>query len=252
MDGLKSGRPAGGGRDLANTTAVILAGGLGTRLAPVVADRPKVLATVGQRPFLAYLLDRLAAAGLKRVVLCTGHRGADLRAAVGAEYRGMRIAYSQEPGPAGTGGALRLAATRTDADPLLVMNGDSFCEVDLVALWNAHHVSAATATLVVVEVPDARAFGRVRFAADGCVSGFEEKSCDPGPAWVNAGVYVLARALACAIAPAPPVSLEREVLPEWIGRGLRAYPVRGSFFDIGTPSTYAAAQGRALEMGLGA
>jgi NDP-sugar pyrophosphorylase family protein len=249
MGGVEVGRPAGETCDLLEATAVILAGGLGTRLAPVVGDRPKVLADVGARPFLAYLLDRLAVAGVRRVILCTGHRGGELRAAVGTAYRGMRIAYSEEPTPAGTGGALRLACARTDADPLLVMNGDSFWEFPLPAVWAAHRATGATATLVATEVPDARAFGRVCFGPDGRVTRFEEKSPAPGSAWVNAGVYVLARALACSIAAGRPVSLEREVLPAWIGRGLCAYPARGSFFDIGTPRAYAAAQERLLETG---
>lgn len=249
MGGVGEGRPVLRPADLSAATAVILVGGLGTRLAPVVADRPKVLAHVGARPFLGYLLDGLASAGLRRVLLCSGHRGDELRAAVGTRYRGMQLDYSHEPAPAGTGGALRLAAMLSDGDPLLVMNGDSYCEVDLAALWSAHHARGASATMVVSEVADARRFGRVTFDEAGRVTGFSEKSPETGPGWVNAGVYVLGRALVCAIPERAPLSLEHEVLPSWIGRGLLAHPVRGSFFDIGTPPTYADAQAQALEIG---
>src|SRR5437867_6202026 len=111
--------------------AVILAGGLGRRLGSVVADRPKALATVRGRPFLAYLLDQLCAAGTTRVTVCTGHGAAQIEAAFGARYGGARLNYSRETAPLGTGGALRLALPMLDAPVLLVLNGDSFADVDL-------------------------------------------------------------------------------------------------------------------------
>ena len=108
-------------------TAAILAGGLGTRLRSVVKDRPKVLAEIRGVPFLTYLLDQLAAAGVRDVVLCTGYMGEQVRSAFGDSYGGMCLSYSQESSPLGTAGALRLALPLFKSSSVLVMNGDSFC-----------------------------------------------------------------------------------------------------------------------------
>ncbi len=109
--------------------AVILCGGLGTRLSPVLKDRPKTLAPVSGRPFLAYLLDQLVDAGISDVILATGHFGDQVRDTFQDYYRGLRLSYSQETSPLGTGGALRAAAAGLES--ALVLNGDSWCDVNL-------------------------------------------------------------------------------------------------------------------------
>ena len=117
---------------------MILAGGFGTRLRSVVSDRPKVLAEVGGRPFLEYLLDQLVAEDVKSVVLCTGYLGEQVQRRLGTHYRTLALQYSREPQPLGTGGALRLALPMLDTDPVLVMNGDSYCDTRLDAFANWH------------------------------------------------------------------------------------------------------------------
>ena len=119
--------------EIADLTTAILAGGLGTRLRSVIADRPKVLAEVHQRPFLEYLLDQLAAAKMREVVLCTGYLGDQIRDKIGERYRSrLHLKYSQEEQPLGTGGAVRQALGLCISDPILVMNGDSYVDVDLI------------------------------------------------------------------------------------------------------------------------
>src|SRR5437899_2628493 len=108
-------------------SAAILVGGLGTRLRGIVADRPKVLAEVRGRPFLAYLLDQLVASGFQDVVLCTGYRSEQVKEVFGDGYGPLRIVYSEETVPLGTAGALRLALPLLQSETILVMNGDSFC-----------------------------------------------------------------------------------------------------------------------------
>src|ERR671910_3457055 len=122
-------------------SVAVLAGGLGTRLRPVVSDRPKALAEIHGRPFLAYLLDQLSTAGCSRVVLCTGHLGEQIERAFDKRYRNLQISYSRETRPLGTGGALRLALPDLLSDPVLVMNGDSFCATDLTSVrdWHSTH-----------------------------------------------------------------------------------------------------------------
>lgn len=228
-------------RSLAHTTALILAGGLGTRLRSVVSQRPKVLAETCGRPFLSRLLDQLTAVGVAEAVLCTGYLGEQVEATFGNSYHGLRLVYSRETTPLGTGGALREALPLAACDPLLVMNGDSYFQVDLPAYWAYHHAHAARATLALARVPDTQRFGRVTVAEDGRVLAFEEKGSRGGPGWINAGIYLLARERLAAIPPQGAVSLERQCFPAWIGAGLYGYAAEGEFLDIGTPESYAAA-----------
>jgi NDP-sugar pyrophosphorylase family protein len=226
-----------------HVSAAVLAGGLGTRLRPAVADRPKVLAEVGGRPFLAYLLDQLARASFPEVVLLTGYGADQVRSAFGDVYAGMRLTYSAEPAPLGTAGALRRALPRLSADTVLLLNGDSYCDVDLDAFRRAHRARAAGASLVLARAPDATRFGRARARADGRVVSFEEKGADRSPGWVNAGIYLLQRGPLEELAPGRPASLERDLLPAWVAGG-RVWGFRhgGPFLDIGTPESYAEAR----------
>jgi NDP-sugar pyrophosphorylase family protein len=222
-------------------TAAILAGGFGVRLRPAVADRPKVLAPVAGRPFVAHLLAQLEAAGVRDVVLCTGYGGDQVHAALGERHGAVTLRYSREPAPLGTGGALRLAAPLIAGPTALVLNGDSFCDVELRDAWAAHCAHGAEGTLVLTDVPDPSRYGRVEVDPSGAVRGFHEKDGARGPGLINAGVYLLARDLLRAIPSSAPCSFEREVLPAWCDGRLRGYVTRGRFVDIGTPESYASA-----------
>lgn len=225
-------------------TAAILAGGLGTRLRAAIGDCPKVLAPIHHRPYLTYLLDRLADAAIREVVLLTGYRADEVSRALGVTYRGMRLVYSPEPTPLGTGGALRWALPKLVAPVVLLMNGDSYCDVDLTAFWDFHRRKAADLSLVLAEVVDATRYGQVRMTHGERVVRFDEK--DPGGAggWINAGIYLLERALIEDIPAGRPVSLERDLFPAWASRGPRVYGYRGGrrFIDIGTPESFAEAE----------
>ena len=227
---------------LANITAVILAGGFGTRLRSVVSDRPKVLAEVGGRPFLGYLLDQLVAEDVKSVVLCTGYLGEQVQDRLGTNYRTLALQYSREPQPLGTGGALRLALPMLDTDSVLVMNGDSYCDTRLDAFANWHAGRRPPATILLAETDDTRRFGRVQVDDQGRVLRFSEKTDDMDPGLVNAGIYLLSRTLIGSIAFGRAVSLEREVFPDWIGRGLCGFRGDGRLWDIGIPESYARAE----------
>lgn len=226
--------------DLARIPVAILAGGLGTRLRPSIGDHAKVVAAVGGRPFLAHLLDQVAAAGFRDIVLCTGYRAEEVEA-LGASHGPLRLRYSREAEPLGTGGALRLALPQLDGDDVLVLNGDSFCEVDLPAAWAWHRARGSEATLVAVEVADASRYGRVEIDASDRVVRFTEKQEDGRPGWINAGIYLLATRRIAALPSGRALSLERDALPEWAGGALYGYRVRGRFIDIGTPGAYSAA-----------
>jgi D-glycero-alpha-D-manno-heptose 1-phosphate guanylyltransferase len=227
---------------MGSLVAGILAGGLGTRLRSVVSDRPKVLAHVGGRPFLSYLLDQLVAADLRNAVLCTGHLGDRVRTAFGDSYRGIRLRYSREKSPLGTGGALRAAVHLFESDPVLIMNGDSFCEFELEPLCLFHTSRNAEATFVLTQVGETSRYGRVNIETTGRIQSFEEKTVTHGPGWINAGIYLLSRRLLLTIPPDEPISLEHQMFPSWIHHEVYGYCGQGRFLDIGTPESYAAAE----------
>jgi NDP-sugar pyrophosphorylase family protein len=218
--------------------AAILAGGFGTRLRPVLSDRPKPLAPVKDRPFIAFLLDQIADADLHYVVLCTGYLGDQLRNALGNTYKSLEIAYSCEPAALGTAGALRLAVDRFRSNTVLVLNGDSYCDVDMNAFCRWHHLQQASASIVLTRVENADRFGSVDTNPDGTIVRFGEKATYPTEGWVNAGIYLIARPLIEQIPTQRPVSLERDIFPQWIGSGFYGYRHHGVFLDIGTPDSY--------------
>lgn len=224
--------------DLYGITAVILAGGMGTRLRPVIADRPKVMADVNGRPFITYLLDQLLVDGIGEAVLCTGYLAEMVSNTLGDNYHGIRLEYSQEDVPLGTGGALRLAMTRARGELLLAMNGDSYCAMDIQELIAVHRNRQAVCSITVTEVPDVARYGSVAMTSDGAVTSFLEKGVTSGAGHINAGIYLFRPEVLEAIPFNCQVSLEREVFPGLIGAGLYGYSARGPFIDIGIPEDY--------------
>jgi NDP-sugar pyrophosphorylase family protein len=203
---------------------------------------PKVLVSVGGRPFLEHILCDLARQGFHDVVLSTGFRSEAVREFGGDGSRWeLRIRYSHEAEPLGTGGAVVAASAMMVSDPFLVLNGDTFVEIDWRGL-QAHHLSTgATITMVVVPADDCGRYGAVLVDARDRVVGFSEKG-QQGPGLVNAGAYVIARSAPTSWTDPPPLSLERQVLPRYVGRGLWSYRGQGRFVDIGTPEALAGAQ----------
>ncbi len=222
-------------------TAVVLAGGLGSRLRPAVSDRPKVLAVINDRPFLLYLLDCLAAAGVQKVVICAGYLAGQVSETIGSRYRDMELHYSVEITQLGTGGALRLALPLLDSERLLVSNGDSFFDADLEAFLNLHQSAGAAVSLLLAAVADAGRFGAVDLAPDSSVIRFEEKELNRGSGLINAGIYLLERSVVEGLPPGVAISLEKEVFPALAGNGLYGFPQTARFIDIGTPADYHAA-----------
>jgi D-glycero-alpha-D-manno-heptose 1-phosphate guanylyltransferase len=223
--------------------AVLLVGGLGTRLRSVVPSAPKPLASVCGRPFLELLIQQLSYQGIRRLVLCTGYRAEDIQSQLGDGSRwDITIEYSKESSPMGTAGAIKLAEPfLQDASDFLVMNGDSFLEIDFRKLIEFHHVSAAIASMAVLRTEDTTRYGTVQVTGEGRVSSFAEKVHGSAAGLVNAGIYVFDRRIFGHL-PAGPASLERDVFPKLLEQGVYAFEQRGVFIDIGTPEDYARAQ----------
>jgi mannose-1-phosphate guanylyltransferase len=221
---------------------IVLCGGSGTRLRAVTGESPKAMASVSGRPFLEVLFRQLKRHGARRVILAVGYQRDAIRTHFGPESTGLDLEYAVEASPLGTGGALRNAAGRVEADDVLIMNGDSYTDADLGQFLGNYRQSGADVSVLVVP-PDGRTdCGSVAVDANGMLTGFEEKSGEQR--YVNAGIYLARAGLLGEIPEGRQVSLEKELFPRWMseGKDIRAFIWAGSCVDIGTPERYREAQ----------
>ena len=227
----------------AEIDVLLLVGGQGTRLRPVLPDVPKPLAHVGGRPFVSYILKQLADNGFRRVILCTGYQAQKVQNVLGNYFSTLTLSYSREKIPLGTAGALRRALPLLRSPLALVMNGDSYCRLNLHEFMAWHQQQGLEASLVACEVMESERFGQLSLSEGGhLVHSFHEKSELELPGWVNAGIYAMTRHLLAEIPSQGSVSLERDILPNWAARGLLgAFKSQADFWDIGTPRSYAEA-----------
>ena len=226
-----------------DTKAVLLVGGLGTRLRVVVPSAPKPLAPVGNRPFLELLIRQLGSQGIRTLIMCTGYLADQIEGEFGdGSGLGVTIEYSKEPEPLGTAGAVKFAERLLQGVPdFVVMNGDSFLELDLNQLIQLHRTHGGLSTMAVVSVENAGRYGTVHVDSGNRVTEFCEKTGSDSPGLINAGVYVFSAAI-LELIPAGPVSLEKDVFPTLLDQGVHAARQHGVFIDIGTPADYARAQ----------
>jgi mannose-1-phosphate guanylyltransferase len=226
-----------------DTPVVMLVGGMGTRLQSVLPTTPKTLAPVGKLPFLQLLILQLRTQGIRRLVMCTGHLAEQIEAEFGDGRKwGVTIDYSKEPCPLGTAGAVKLAERFFNQDSdFLVMNGDSFLELDFRQFIRFHREHGGLISMAVRGVPDAARYGTVKMDSLNRVVGFIEKTGARTPGVINGGVYMFNRG-ALEHIPQGPSSLERDTFPRLLERGVFAFEQGGIFIDIGTPEDYARAQ----------
>lgn len=222
-------------------TAVVLAGGLGTRLRPVVEDVPKPMAPIRGRPFLEYQLDYWVAQGVGRFILSVGFLHDLIQEHFGSSYEGVPIVYSVEDSPLDTGGALLLAASRlVDAKPFLVLNGDTYFNVSLKTLIGFSARTKSHWCLSLFPTEEVGRYTAVDLAEDGRIRSFS--STDSNRRLANGGVYLVqSRALQeLPYSAGQRVSLEKEIFPAALAVGQRFYGVEfhGTFLDIGLPTDY--------------
>jgi NDP-sugar pyrophosphorylase family protein len=221
---------------------VVLAGGLGTRIKGVLGDTPKVLAPINGRPFLDHLLDHLARLGAGRAVLSLGHLADKVIAHLEASPPPLSVDTIIETAPLGTGGAMRLVSPRLTTDPVMLLNGDTWLEVDFAGFLAAHRAAGRLCSILCVEVPDVSRYGRVEIGADGTLAAFVEK--DPtfaGPGWINGGAVLFSRAALALLDSSTGPSIERDFLASLPPGSIHAHCAGGTFIDIGTPDSLAEA-----------
>lgn len=228
---------------LSGLDVAVLAGGLGTRVRDVLGDKPKILAPIDGRPFLDHLLDRLERDQPRRVVFCLGHMADHVVDRLRRRTQARcAIEWTIEREQLGTGGALRQARSRLASEPVLVMNGDTWPDIDFKDFVSRYRSEAGEVGLACVEVDDVSPYGAVDVDGAGWVRRFVEKqSSDHGPGLVSAGVYLFSQRAMASLEDTEAVSLERDFLQSRPENCIKSYATNGSFIDIGTPDTLARA-----------
>jgi NDP-sugar pyrophosphorylase family protein len=218
--------------------AVILAGGLGTRLGSLRRDMPKPMMSVAGKPYLEHQLRRLHKQGITNILLLTGYLGEQIQAYFGdGSDFGLTIGYSREEIPMGTGGGLRDAANLLD-ERFLLIYGDSYLPIDYADVWRALLASQGRGLMVVYDNTLADTSVRNNVAIDGPLVTRYDKAAgnDPELRYVEAGILAFHRSIVELIPPQGPVSLEERVFPVLIADGqMTAYVTTQRFYDIGTP-----------------
>ncbi len=214
--------------------AVILCGGLGTRLRSVLPDRPKCLAPVNGKTYLDHITSFLERQGIERIVFATGYLSGQVREWLSGVKGSWEGVISEEPERLGTGGALRLASTKIKSPDFFALNGDTFLDMDYKAFMDFHLSSPTDITLAATHVTDAERFGCLEMEGDAVVRFREKGAAQSG--LVNAGVYAVRRNFIAAY-PHTCFSLEHDVLSD-SKKCFRGYRVEGGFIDIGTPASF--------------
>jgi D-glycero-alpha-D-manno-heptose 1-phosphate guanylyltransferase len=218
--------------------AIILAGGMGTRLQSVIKDVPKPMADINGKPFLWYLLVFLQKGGVTKVIFSVGYKQAFIKEYFKDSFLGMEIVYSSEDKPLGTGGAIKKALAFTTEKEVLVLNGDTFFNFSLVELYEKHNSQSSKITLGLKPMQNFDRYGSVE-VTDSVVTMFEEKKFkDHG--LINAGAYLMDRDIFSMLdVTEETFSFEKDYLEKNLSRLKPAgYLCDGYFVDIGIPEDY--------------
>jgi Nucleoside-diphosphate-sugar pyrophosphorylase involved in lipopolysaccharide biosynthesis/translation initiation factor 2B, gamma/epsilon subunits (eIF-2Bgamma/eIF-2Bepsilon) len=217
--------------------AVILAGGMGTRLAKAVPDVPKPMAPIDGKPFLWYLLKWLIRFPVSKLILSTGYKTDTIMNFFGDSFMGIPVEYAIEGEPLGTGGGLMLAVGKVSEPDFLVINGDTYFPVDLREFYSFHTIHSAFITVALKRMKDFSRYGAVE-CSDGKILQFHEKKlCHDG--FINGGIYAINRMWLISQHFPEIFSLEKEILEKRAGTGdLRCLIFNAPFLDIGIPEEY--------------
>jgi D-glycero-alpha-D-manno-heptose 1-phosphate guanylyltransferase len=224
--------------------AIILAGGFGTRLQAVVNDVPKPMAPINNEPFLNYIFAYLKHYNIENVVLSTGYLSEKISEYYKNEYKGIKISYTKEVDPLGTGGGIRLALEKCFTDNVLVLNGDSFFDVDLNSYYKQHSILKSNCSLALRSINNAARYGTIKLDDTFVVKAFKEKDNVDLPGLINGGVYILNRELFLNETEANiAFSIEKDFFEKRINQlKISGFEYQGYFIDIGIPEDYKKAQ----------
>jgi len=219
--------------------AIILAGGLGTRLRGVIKDIPKPMAEVGGKPFLEYLIKYLNAQGIKRVILSVGYKYEVIRNYFKKSFLGLELIYSIEDTPMRTGGAVKLASSYVNSDDVFILNGDTLFLIDLKKFYDLHKSKNADFSIALKKVENTDRYGVIEIDSDFRIKKFHEKGKIKGRGLINGGIYLLKRELFSKLSLPEKFSLETDFIEKYF-KNFRffGFPFEGYFIDIGVPEDY--------------
>ena len=217
--------------------AIILAGGMGTRLKSVISDIPKPMAPIHGKPFLEYLLSCLVKFKIKKVILSVGYKYQHILNYFGNNYKGMRLIYAIEDKPLGTGGGIRNAIDHINDDPFFLLNGDTFYEVDLNKLYHLHIKTKANITLSLLPTEKFSRYGSVKLNGTKITEFLPKKYTEKG--LINGGVYVVNRSVFQKYSHGNKFSFETDFLQVMCNKlNFHGYISEAPFIDIGIPEDY--------------
>lgn len=221
---------------------IILAGGLGTRLAAVVSDVPKPMAPVAGKPFMDHILYRLPLKHVGHIIFAVGHKSDKIEAYYGHDYQDIPIRYSEEKEPLGTGGAIGKALHLMTQDTALILNGDTYFDVNYESFWQQHSMGQSPITIALKQMPFPDRYGTVLLESDTIVR-FQEKQSNLPTGLINGGSYWVNKSIIELLPSTEKYSFENEVLEPFVERHLvQGYVSEGLFIDIGIPTDYERAQ----------
>jgi len=216
---------------------VILCGGKGTRLQPVVSDRPKALATFGDTTFLDILIHSLKSYGFKRFILCVGYMKDQIKDHF-KDTKDIILLFSEEDEPLGTGGALKKAEPLIQSETFVVMNGDSICDINFQDFYCFHKNKKSLLSIALVRTKETKDYGSVIMNESHEITLFKEKVSNNSPSFVNAGVYLMQKEIFSYMPDMVQFSLENDFFPKMIGEGRTGFIIDSELIDIGTPDRY--------------
>lgn len=219
---------------------LILCGGMGKRLKRIVKDSPKPMAEINGRPFLDILIDYVAGYGFRRFILCTGYKGEAIERYY-SEQEFPNLLISHEKRPLGTGGAVKNAEGMVKSNPFIVMNGDSFCRLDLRKFINFYKNKKASYLMALFKSGKVADFGLVSMTRSRKIASFNEKIETKRSGFINCGVYLLDKKIFSVIEPRKKLSLEYDIFPKITSERFYGYVTESKLIDIGTPDRYAEA-----------
>lgn len=225
-------------------TAIILAGGMGTRLKTIISDLPKPMAPIMNVPFLTYQLNYLKHFGIKKVIFSVGYLSEKIIAHYNQSFENISIEYSIEKNPLGTGGGIRMAMSNLNEDLVLILNGDSFFDLNLEQFYNLHLEQKSEFSLALRYVNNSERYGNIEFNSSNQITSFIEKNQLNQSGYINAGVYILSKKLYLQnTKPNINFSIEKDFFEKQLNQLIiKGFEFKDYFIDIGIPEDYLKAQ----------
>jgi D-glycero-alpha-D-manno-heptose 1-phosphate guanylyltransferase len=221
--------------------AVILAGGLGTRLSSVLKEVPKPMAPVGERPFLEFLLEWLTGYEISKIIMSVGYKSEIISSFFGIGFNGVPIEYSNEEEPLGTGGGVLKAVEKIEGNDFLVLNGDTYFPVNLHDFRKRHISMKGDITVALKEMHDFSRYGAVDIDMNNSIIRFHEKEFRK-TGLINGGIYLINKDFITGLNLPERFSFEKDVLEKYTDRNIKGMVYQSQFIDIGIPEDYFKAQ----------